>query len=127
MIKNIIKALGKSVSIPLELTAAASTADVKLITSTTTTLISNDKVKALLEIVKYLQDSDLLLKGVSKTIQYKAKKQKGEFLSIILGTLDASLLGNLLAGIGINRAVKWTIRKSVSKKIKSETQGRGII
>ena len=106
MIKNIIKALGKSVSIPLELTAAASTADVKLITSTTTTLISNDKLKALVEIVKYLQDSDLLLKGVSKTIQYKAKKQKGEFLSIILGTLDASLLGNVLAVIGINRAVK---------------------
>ena len=41
------------------------------------------------------EDSDLLLKGVSETIQSEAKEQKGGFLSMLLGTLDASLLGNL--------------------------------
>ena len=52
------------------------------------------------------EDSDLLLKGVSETIQSEAKEQKGGFLSMLLGTLDASLLGNLLTGKGIYRAGK---------------------
>ena len=48
----------------------------------------------------------MLLKGVSKTIQNEAKEQKGGFLSMLLGTLGASLLGNLLTGKGIYRAGK---------------------
>ena len=62
----------------------------------------------IIKIVKSLEDSGLLLKGVTETIQNKAKEQKGEFLSKLcnnlLGTLGASLLGNMLAGKGINRA-----------------------
>ena len=59
------------------------------------------------KIVKSLEDSGLLLKGVSETIQNKAEKQKGGFLIIFLGTLSASLLGNILAGKGIVRAGYW--------------------
>ena len=57
----------------------------------------------IMKIVQILEDPRLLLKGVSKTIQNEAKEQKGGFLSMLLGTLDASLLGNMLAGIGVVR------------------------
>ena len=56
------------------------------------------------DIMKIVKDSCLLLKRVSETIQNEAKKQKGGFLSMLLGTFGASLLGNMLAGKGINRA-----------------------
>ena len=59
-----------------------------------------------MKIVKSLEDSGLLLKDVTETIQNEVKKQKGGFLSMLLGTLGASLLGNLFTGKGINRAVK---------------------
>ena len=54
-------------------------------------------MKDIIEIVKSLEDSGLLLKGVSKTIQNEAKEQKAGFLSMLLGTLGASLLENILA------------------------------
>ena len=57
-----------------------------------------------MKIVKSLKDLGLLIKGVSETIQNEAKEQKGGFLSMLLGTLGASLLGNMLAGKGITRA-----------------------
>ena len=59
-----------------------------------------------IKIVKSLDNSGLLLKGVSEAVQNKAKEQKGGFLSMLLGTLGASLLGNILVGKGINRAGK---------------------
>ena len=59
-----------------------------------------------MKIVKSLEFSSLLLKGVTETVQNDAKEQKGGFLSMLLGTLGASLLGNLLTGKGINRAGK---------------------
>ena len=114
--KNVIKPLAKSVLIPLGLTAAASAADAgihkKILGSgkrsldlalpkqnnTTTLVISNDEMKDIIEIVKFLEDSGLLLKRVSETIQNEAKEQKGGFLSTLLGTLGASLLGNILVG-----------------------------
>ena len=68
----------------------------------TTLIMSNDEMKDI-GTVKSLKDSSLLLKGVSKTIQNEAKEQEGGFLSMLLGTLGASLLGNILAGKGINR------------------------
>ena len=52
----------------------------------------------MIKIVQAFKDSDILLKGVTKTIENKTKKQKGGFLSMLLGTLGASLLGNLLTG-----------------------------
>ena len=57
-----------------------------------------------MKIVKALEDFNILLKGVTKTIKNEAKEQKGGFLNMLLGTLGASVLGNLLAGRGIVRA-----------------------
>ena len=127
LIKNIIKPLAKSVLIPLGLTAAASAADAgihkKILGSgynnTATLIISNDEMEDFIKIVKSLEDSGLLLKGVSKTVQNEAKERKGGFLSMLLGTLGASLLGNILAGKGakvtrhgegINRAGEGVVR-----------------
>ena len=76
-------------------------------------------MKDLIEIVKSLEDSGLLLKRVRKTIQNEAKEQKGGFLSTLLGTLGASLLENILAG-------KGAIASSSSKETKSTSQGRGV-
>ena len=58
----------------------------------------------IMKIVQDIEDSNIFLKGVSKTIKSETKEQKGEFLSMLLGTLSASLLGNLFAGKGIVRA-----------------------
>ena len=60
----------------------------------------------LLKIVKSLEDSGFLLIGVTESVQNEVKEQKGGFLSMLLGTLGASLLGNLLTGKGIHRAGK---------------------
>ena len=103
LIKNVIKPLAKSVLIPLGLTAAASAADAgiykKILGSGNTTLInSNQEMNDIIKIVQALEDSNALLKGVTKTIKNEIKEQKGGFLSILLGTLGASLLGNLLTG-----------------------------
>ena len=116
LIKNVIAPLAKSVLIPLGLTAAASAADAgihkKILGSgnTTTLIISNNEIEDLIKIVKSLEDSGLLLKGVTETVQNEIKEQKGEFLSMLLGTLGASLLGNLLAGKGIQTAGKGILR-----------------
>ena len=66
-------------------------------------------MKDIIKIVKPLEDSGLLLKGVSKTIQHEAKEHKGGFLSKLLGTLGASFLGNILAGKRLNRAEEGVI------------------
>ena len=58
----------------------------------------------IMKIVQALEDSNIFLKGVTKTIETETKEQKGGFLSMLLGTLRASLLGNLLTGKGIERA-----------------------
>ena len=86
-------------------------------------------MKDIIEIVKSLEDSGLLLKGVSETIQNEAKEQKGGFLSMLLGTLGATLLGNILAGKGVIRAGDGAIAKtkSVSKETKLKRQGKGIV
>ena len=60
----------------------------------------------IMKIVKPLKESGLLIKGVSETIKNKAKEQKRGFLSMLLGTLGASLLGSLLKGKGTIRARK---------------------
>ena len=63
-------------------------------------------MKDLIKIVKLVEDSGLLLKGVTESIQNEVKEQKGGFLSILLGTFGASLLGNLLTGKGAFHAGK---------------------
>ena len=111
LMKNVITPLAKSVLIPLGLTAAASAADARihkkiLGSGNTTLIISNKDMGDLIKIVKSLEDLGLLLKGVTELVQNEVKEQKGGFLSMSLGTLGASLLGNLLTGKGIHRAGK---------------------
>ena len=110
-IKNVIEPLAKIVLIPLGLTAAASAAVAvihkKILGSAHTTLIiSNNEIEDMIKIIKSLEDSGLLLKGVTETVQSEVKEPKGGFLSMLLCTLGASLLGNILTGKGIYRAGK---------------------
>ena len=101
--------LAKNVLAPLGLTAAMSAIDgsikKKMLGSgatkgagTTTLIISNDEMNDIIKIVKSLEDSGVLLKCVSETIKHEVKQQREGFLSMLLGTLGASLLGNLLSG-----------------------------
>ena len=69
--------------------------------------------------VKSLEDSGLLLKGFSEKIQSEAKEQKGRFLGMLLGRFIASLLGNMSAGKGINRAGEEIIRAGYGSKLPS--------
>ena len=66
----------------------------------------------IMKIVNSLEESYLLIKDVSKTIKDEVKEQRGGFLEILLGILGASLLANLLTGIGTIRAGEGTIRAS---------------
>ena len=70
----------------------------------------------IIKIVKSLENFSLLLKGVSGTIQKEAKDKKGWLLSVLLDTLVASLLGNMLAGKGINRVGKRIVRGDYGNK-----------
>ena len=80
-------------------------------------------MKNFIEIVETLEDSGLLPEGVSETIQNEAKVQKGGFLSISLGILGASLLGNILTGKGINRAEERIVRAGYEiKKVEKQQQ-----
>ena len=112
LIKNMIKPLAKRALIPLGLTATASAADAGIRTkilgsgNMTMLIISSHEINDIIKIIKSLEDSGLLLKGVTETVQNEVKEQKGGFLSMLLGTLGASLLGNLLTGPGIYRAGK---------------------
>ena len=78
--------------------------------STTTLILSNEEIIDIIGIVKSLEQSGLLIKGVRETIKNKAKERKGGFLSMLLETLGASLLGNLLTGKGTIRAGEVTVR-----------------
>ena len=103
LIKNVLKPLDKSVLISLGLAASASATEAainkKMLGSGMNTLIiSNEEINDIMKIVKSLEESGLLIKVVSETIKNEAKEQKDGFLSMLLGTLDASLLGNLLRG-----------------------------
>ena len=116
--------LAKNVLAPLSLTAAMSAIDgsiqkkihgsgVKLITE-------KEDMNAIMKIIKALEKSGILLKEVSKKIKNETKEQKGGFLSMLLSTLGASLLGNLLTGgKGIMRAGEGS---AVSK-----AKGEGIV
>ena len=72
----------------------------------TTLIISNDEIDYIIKIVTSLEDSGLLLKGVTETIQNEVKEQKRGLPSMLLGTSGASLLGNLLTGRRVYRAEK---------------------
>ena len=99
--------LAKNVLTPLGLTAAMSAIDgsiQKKIHGSRIKLIIEEDMQDTIKIIKELENSDILLKGVSKTVENEIKEQRGGFLSMLLGTLGASLLGYLLTGKGIIRA-----------------------
>ena len=75
----------------------------------------------IMKIIEALENSGILLKGVSKTIENETKEQKGGFLSMLLGTLGTSLLGNLLTGgKGIVRAGEGIVHAGAGAKKKSK-------
>ena len=76
----------------------------------TTLIVSNEEVKDIMKIVESLEDSGLLIKCVSETIKNEVKEQKEEFLGMLLGTLGAALLGNLLTGQDTIRVGEGTMR-----------------
>ena len=89
----------------------------------TTLIISNEEINDIMKIIQALEDSDILLKGVTKTIKNETKEQNGGFLSVFLGTLRARLLGNLLTGKGILRAGTG---RPLSSTLKNK-KGKGIV
>ena len=88
----------------------------------TTLIISNEEKKDIMKIVQALEDSHILLKEITKTIENETKEQKGGFLGMLLGTLGASLLGNMLTGKGIlgagygNKEAKGILRGGYGSK-----------
>ena len=121
LMKNVITRLTKSVLIPLGLTAAVLAADAgihkKILGSGNTTLIiSNKDMEDLIKIVKSLEDSGLLLNGVTESVKNEIKQQKSGFLSMLLGTLGGSLLGNLVAGKGVDRAGDGIVKTAKENK-----------
>ena len=107
--------LAKNVLAPLGLTAAMFAIDgsiqKKIHGSGIKLIIEEEDMNDIMEIIEALENSGILLNGVSKTIENETKEKRGGFLSMLLGTLGASLLGNLLTGgKGIMRAGDGTLR-----------------
>ena len=119
---KVAMSLAKNVLTPLCLTAAMSAIDgsikKKIHGSGVKLIIEQEDMKDIMKIIKALENSGILLKGVSKTIKNETKEQRGGFLSMLLGKLGAGLLGNLLTGgKGIMRAGDGIVRaESRSKK-----------
>ena len=116
--------LAKNVLAPLGLTAAMSATDgsiqKKIHGSGVKLIIEQEDMNDIMKIIKALENSGILLKGVSKTIENETKERKGRFLSMLLGTLGASLLGNLLTGgKGIVRAGDGIVRAGSGSKKKT--------
>ena len=115
--------LAKNVLAPLGLTAAMSAIDgsiqKKIHGSRIKLIIEEEAMKDIMKIIEALENSGILLKGVSKTIENETKEQRGGFLGMLLGTLGASLLGNLLTGgKGIMRAGDGIVRAGSGSKKK---------
>ena len=119
--------LAKNILAPFGITAAASAIDAGIQkkihgSGTTALIISNEETNDIMKIVQALEDFNVLLKGVTKTVENEIKEQKGGFLSMLLGTLGDSLLVNLLAGKGIiragsrNKKGKGIVRAGAGKK-----------
>ena len=106
---KVVVPLAKNIVAPLRIGAAASAVDARVQkkihgSGTTTLIVSNEEINDIMKLVQALENFNVLLKGVTKTIKNETKEQKEGFLSMLLGTLGASLLGNLLTGKGNVRA-----------------------
>ena len=109
LMKSVLTTLAKSFLISLGLSSGMSAADVAIQknidgSGTTALIMSNEEMEDIMKIVKSLEESGLLIKEISEAIKNEAKEQKGGFLSMLLGTLAASILGNTLAGKEVIRA-----------------------
>ena len=124
---NIAVPLAKNILPPSGITAAASAIDAGIQkkihgSGTTTLIISNEEMNDRMKIVQALEDSNSLLKRITKKIKNESKEQKGGFLSMLLGTLGAIFLGNMLARKGIvrtgskNRKGKRIVRAGYGKE-----------
>ena len=116
--------LAKNILAPLGITAASAAIDAgiqkKIYGSRITALIiSNEEMNDTMKIVQALEDSNILLKGVTETIKNETKEQRGCFISMLLGNLGASLLGNLLSGKGTVRAGEGFLRSGEGTKKKA--------
>ena len=117
--------LAKNISALLGMTAAASAINARIQkkihgSGTTTLIISNEEMNDIMKIVQALEDSNDLLRGVTKTIKNETKEQKGDFLSMLLGTLGTSLLGNVLSGKRIVRAAEGIVKFAYGSSIKKQ-------
>ena len=115
LIKNLFKSFAKSALIQLGLPATVSATDADLHkerygSGITILKIFDKEVNDVMKMVKYPEKFGFLIKAVSEKIQYRAKEQKGWFLSVLLGTLGATLLGNMLIGKRVLRAGEGTTR-----------------
>ena len=110
---KVTMALAKNVLAPLGLTAAMSAIDgsiqKKIHGSRVKLIIEQEDMNDIIKVIEALENSGILLKGVSKTIENETKEQRGGFLSMLLGTLRASLLGNLLTGKEMMRAGEGSV------------------
>ena len=117
--------IGKNILAPLGLSAAMSATDAAIQkrmygSGDSMLIISNNDLNDLNKIITALEEHDILLKGTAKAIKNETQKQKGGFLSMLLGTLGASLLGNLLTGKGLYRTGQGMYKAGQgSKKINS--------
>ena len=103
---KVVVPLAKNILASLGITAAASAINAiiqKKIhgSGTITLIISKEETNDIMKIVQALENSNILLKGITKTIGNETKEQKGGFLGMLLGTLGANLLRNMLSGKGI--------------------------
>ena len=121
--------LAKTVLAPLGLTAAMSAIDgsiqKKIHGSGVKLIIEQEDMNDIMKIIEALENSGILLKGVAKTIENETKEQRGGFLSMLIGTLGASLLGNFLTGgKGMMRAGEGIVRAGKGRAT-SRAKGEG--
>ena len=121
---KVAMSLAKNVLSPLGLTATMSAIDgsiqKKIHGSGVKLIIEQEDMNDIMKIIEALENSGILLKGVSKTIESETKEKRGGFLSMLLGTLGASLLGNLLTGKGIMRTGDGIVRAGAGKRSKNK-------
>ena len=122
---NVAMPLVKNALAPLGLTAAMSAIDggiqKRMRGEGIRLIIEQEDMNDIIKIIEALENSGILLKGVSKTIENETKEQRGGFLSMLLGTLGASLLNNLLSGKGMMRAGEGIVRAGEGSGSKKKT------
>ena len=123
--------LAKNVLAPLGLTAAMSAIDgsiqKKIHGSGVKSIIEQEDMKDIMKIIEALENSGILLKGISKTIENETKEQRRGFFGMLLGALGASLLGNLLTGGKAMMRAGDSIVRASEGSVASRAKGEGIV